>query len=567
MAHAVLPISVTVPFFPETMPSVAKRPYHHCGPGNFVYDEPSSNPIDEACRQHDIKYGQMGYKAYFQFNSADQEFINNLDALPESTSQIGRARFYSKVFKLKKKIAASSSKENTGNMVKRARVSRSRSARRGGGTAPPTPRGRQTVRTARGRSRSRSRTGSPIRVQVRRAMGMRRARRTYRRARSGSVGRGARPRNATNHLRNGVTAIREIGDVKRSANALYIGHSTYLPYQFQLCFFRAILKNLLIKANKLNPDWNGLCLRGENNDTILVKYKGNAEKDTTISEYVYNWNALIIGQEAAATALAIEFQNDSTQLQFIEFQYRPSGTNYGPVSYYVDNAYVDIYVKSTLTLQNRTIDEPNDDSVLNIDRVPLIGKRYHGNGSGTKYITMPQISLGVGQGATVPFGGDMFDGVIWVDPENCNRRGELIARTRIRGLDEPPPSRHFQGCRGAKPVNLEPGQMIKDTLYLKKKMKIQDFVNAAWTKPIVTADDETLAVTSNAFRQSKVGNWSFFGMEKKLMATSATDTNAVKLAYQVDTKCSLVILPKRNTYTTPAIDVGLIGPELTTIEE
>lgn len=35
------------------------NPIHpHCGPFNEVSDQPSSNEVDEICRQHDIAYGE-----------------------------------------------------------------------------------------------------------------------------------------------------------------------------------------------------------------------------------------------------------------------------------------------------------------------------------------------------------------------------------------------------------------------------------------------------------------------------------------------------------------------------
>lgn len=543
------------------MPSVRRRPYHHCGPGNFVYDSPSSNPIDEACRQHDIAYGKQGFKSYFTYNDADAAFTDTLDNLPETTSQIGRARLYSNIFKLKKKVTFSSQKETgmakRGTRTRSGSRSRSRTPTRNtrARVVPPTPR-----TPARGRSRSRSNTR---RHRVGRAIPLRAARRSVRRAIQSASGNRITRSAANMHLKNGVTFVGEVGDVKTSPYCLYLGHSTYKPAQFQLSFFRAVIKNLLIKANKLNPNWNGYPLRGATDDTIYVAWKGNADKDTPISEYIYGWNAVTTSQEQAAQALWNYFKDDSTQLQFLEFQHRPSGTvQYGAVSFYVDYGYVDVYCKSTFTMQNRTIDEADDDSVLNIDRVPLIGKHYTGNGAGTKYITTPQVRNNALEGQTVPFLGDAADGVIWVDPENMDRIPVGLGPKGLGGLREPPPAKHFQGCKKSSAVHLEPGQMLTDTLYLKKTMKIQDFVNACWTKPFVTAGDIQKLDNWGSFRQSSLGKWSFFAMEKKLAAKIVSSPSDIKLAFQVDTKISVVLRPKRSTYTTPVVAVGYIGPPL-----
>lgn len=63
------------------------NPFHpHCGPFNKVNDYPSDDPIDEACRIHDIQYEQLseiyGEKdTYLWFNEADEILLSKLPAM------------------------------------------------------------------------------------------------------------------------------------------------------------------------------------------------------------------------------------------------------------------------------------------------------------------------------------------------------------------------------------------------------------------------------------------------------------------------------------------------------
>lgn len=60
------------------------NPVHpHCGPGNKISKDPSSNAVDNFCRTHDIDYGKLQTQygmltPYFYYNNADREFQRNL---------------------------------------------------------------------------------------------------------------------------------------------------------------------------------------------------------------------------------------------------------------------------------------------------------------------------------------------------------------------------------------------------------------------------------------------------------------------------------------------------------
>lgn len=74
--------------------------HHHCGPFNGVKRKKSKDPVDEACRRHDQKYGRYGAKAYLYHNKADEEFIQDMEG------QTGiLPKMYGGYFKVKKMVA------------------------------------------------------------------------------------------------------------------------------------------------------------------------------------------------------------------------------------------------------------------------------------------------------------------------------------------------------------------------------------------------------------------------------------------------------------------------------
>jgi len=77
----------------------------HCGPGNSI--GASSGPVDKACQEHDIAYGEMGKEAYFKFSDADQVLIDEMSKQPG----IG-PKLIASAFRAKKLIAPKMASRN-----------------------------------------------------------------------------------------------------------------------------------------------------------------------------------------------------------------------------------------------------------------------------------------------------------------------------------------------------------------------------------------------------------------------------------------------------------------------
>lgn len=159
--------------------------------------------------------------------------------------------------------------------------------------------------------------------------------------------------------------------------------------------------------------------------------------------------------------------------------------NYVEMYYYIDDAIngsgnmqnfrlngadiiLDICMKSVLKLQNRTNSTTEvdhlDDSALNIDRNPLVGRSYDSIGNGFK----PRSSRTVG--GSHKFTGDVTNGVISVVlPADTNP--DVIDDNYIK----PPPPNQFANCKKFAAVRLNPGQIRTSVLMYKKKMTSTSF--------------------------------------------------------------------------------------------
>lgn len=73
----------------STVPAEAGSPSLHmygnwCGPGNSLNSAPPTDPLDNACRQHDLCYAQNGFGSC----GCDVNFMRQIRSLPYPNSEI-----------------------------------------------------------------------------------------------------------------------------------------------------------------------------------------------------------------------------------------------------------------------------------------------------------------------------------------------------------------------------------------------------------------------------------------------------------------------------------------------
>lgn len=74
--------------------------YNYLGPFNDVDDTPPTNKADAAARKHDIGYTALGKRAYWTFNQADEDFLEEIKDETDYGAKIAKV-----AFKTKKKLA------------------------------------------------------------------------------------------------------------------------------------------------------------------------------------------------------------------------------------------------------------------------------------------------------------------------------------------------------------------------------------------------------------------------------------------------------------------------------
>jgi hypothetical protein len=74
--------------------------YNYLGPFNDVDDTPPTNKADAAARKHDIAYTALGKRAYWTFNQADEDFLEEIKDETDYGAKIAKV-----VFEHKKKLA------------------------------------------------------------------------------------------------------------------------------------------------------------------------------------------------------------------------------------------------------------------------------------------------------------------------------------------------------------------------------------------------------------------------------------------------------------------------------
>lgn len=163
---------------------------------------------------------------------------------------------------------------------------------------------------------------------------------------------------------------------------------------------------------------------------------------------------------------------------------------------------LDMCMKSVMKMQNRTNSTTEvdhlDDSALNIDRNPLVGRSFDSTGNGFK------VRYASSAPGSHKFTGDVSNGVISV---------VLPGDTAPTAVDEdfvkPPVPNVFANCKKFANVRLNPGQIRTSVLMYKKKMTLTTFLRLMTNMIKFSSDSEAPWVGlgySRAFFFEKVLN-------------------------------------------------------------
>lgn len=147
----------------------------------------------------------------------------------------------------------------------------------------------------------------------------------------------------------------------------------------------------------------------------------------------------------------------------------------------LDECNVSVSVKSTLKMQNRTVNHTGEDENA-VDNVPLYGKSYEGTGSGAYWINLDN------------------DNSSFI----ADRANGVIKTTRPGAMKEPPKPSEFKGTQKTGKIKVEPGYIKTSSLSSYASHKL-----VTWFRMCIPGEFVTKG-------QSHFGKYRFFCVEKIL---------------------------------------------------
>jgi len=316
--------------------------------------------------------------------------------------------------------------------------------------------------------------------------------------------------------RYGTYKTVENGDVLTSTHVRYIGHTTHPADQIWNQISKALVKRIAISVGMEVNDFEKTIVASAIGDQWQIRYRTSWDATATLSSHTFISTAVYSLGDVAFDFVTWLIANWNNQYNIDGMTFIPTtGSKYPLKIINLKQALVHVDIKSTLKIQNRTVNAEGDDS-NDVDNAPLYGRGYYGNGNGTQY---NDNTVG-----TVPFVGDKDTGVISKDA------GASVS------LREPPFANMFVSCKQQGKIHLDPGQIKTSVLTYKKTTLLNSLMRQTVMNNSTIG---RLYTTSGQFR--------FFGLEKMIDATS--DPLSIIVAYEHNYLIGLAIQPLNNTIT------------------
>lgn len=181
----------------------------------------------------------------------------------------------------------------------------------------------------------------------------------------------------------GITATYETGNVLGNQDIVYIGHITGPTNQILLIAMQSMVKLLLTKMNiRINNLFDLMSsVKFAVGDIFRVTYHINSTTSATTNFQV------IIAVPTSFAGLSLDLKNllqGITSIDWVprSFEYIPIGSQLQAASISLEALMFHYDIKSTLKIQNRSINTAGNDEADEVDNVPLYGKSIGGKGTG-----------------------------------------------------------------------------------------------------------------------------------------------------------------------------------------
>lgn len=321
-------------------------------------------------------------------------------------------------------------------------------------------------------------------------------------------------------------ASRAFGD-----KCIYLGHTTAHANEMFTMFMMACIKKVLAQAGVNIYSWD----QAFRNGAPLSDYVSTGD----VFQFVYKTTVNAVPFTVTGTSLTVgagqvTFIDLATSLFVIvnaamvagtiqdgavlqEFQYKPVGAKVFKIN--LLDSKIDLFVKSALKMQNRSLNAAGDNEADDVNNVPIYGKSYQGFGNGAVQRTSDAITLLAGTNNTVPIAADGSPFSNFSEPVNASELTHVLYTGKAK---------------------LEPGQIRTSVLKYKSVITVQTFwqqINQYYSG----------ANTNSRFNLGKFRIMSF----ERMIARTGETTAGVDITYEVDYKGFMTLIPGMNKWTSP----------------
>lgn len=320
--------------------------------------------------------------------------------------------------------------------------------------------------------------------------------------------------------KKGVVVQREgsgimVTDATEKAQSFMIGHANFATNLLKYDIANAWTKWIAKKLNYQIPDMLAIVPLPTGEEFELRFFyrvhAGIAESSTTYT-IVAGVSWATVASNLLGVLSVADAQNNFywTRLQCLR---KVSGTN-KDVRWNSDltRMKINVYNKSALKIQNRTVNSSTDDDANDVDNVPLYGKMY--TTSNSNYI--------------------MHQDIVY-SPQNTSLTQPAQVGYRFpidNPMTEPQALSFIKKATGTQKVHLDPGQI---------KTNVITFYGSKTLNGFTKLCNRSGTSISATFDMLNYGKASYIHVEKMIQAVATTAVNGITLAFEIDSATGVYI--------------------------
>lgn len=321
-------------------------------------------------------------------------------------------------------------------------------------------------------------------------------------------------------------------------DCFYIGHSTITFANFLYDISNAMVKFISTKLGMEITDMSNIAVPAGHTSHSWTFWGYNSPQDAsiiltafTITAGTSTWNDI---RNTFQIALTGRLSTDPYfQLTWCECTHSTGGASHLTGKYNLRRARVNWRVKSSLKIQNRTVNVAGNVDADDVDNVPIYGKYYEGNGN---YIKAPSNDLA---------GRDD----IYISPQAGSYQGILQATADSGSqLAEPPRPSQLQNVKRHGKAHLDPGEIKTSVIYHNIKIGLNRLIAAMCYRHAIV-------------NRSQLGNYRVFAFEKMIKTGLETEITQMKYAYELDEKRFISITAPKIGLTNTVLMLSNSPPE------